>query len=178
MRAFFFPPSNTIFPILEGDCPYLIRLPLDRLLSSSAAGIVIPMAFRTGGSGVVDRMAIGAGGTAMVETVYVAACIRVIKGGIPIARGMTLGAGYAELSGVGGWLWVAGSAVGWCTFENIIHMTLGTSHSFMRAGQWERNRETKFIVRKINRVNKGQRSIRTAVIRMTAPARTAYSALK
>ena len=171
----FFFPIKYHFP---NGCPYLIRLPPDRLLSSSAAGIVVPVAFRTGGSGVVDRMTIGAGGAMMIEAVYPAACVGVIKGGIPIARIMTLGAGCAELSGVGGWLWVAGSAVGWCAFENIIHMTLGTSHSFMRADQWERNREPKFIVRKINRVNKGQRSIRTAVIRMTAPARTAYSALK
>ena len=120
MRALFSSPSNTIFPILEGGCPYLIRLPPDRLLSSSAAGIVIPMAFRTGGSGVVDRMAIGAGGATMINAVHPAARIGVDKGGIPVACGMALGAGGAELSGMGRWLGVTGSTVSWGAFENII----------------------------------------------------------
>ena len=136
------------------------------------------MAFRTGGSGVVDRMAISTGGATMINTVHSAARIGMDKGGIPIARGMTLGAGCAKLSGVRRWLGVTGNTVGWGAFENIIHMALGTSQANMRASQWERNREPKFVVRKMNRVNKCQRSIRAAVIRMTSPARTAYSALK
>jgi hypothetical protein len=92
------------------------------------------------------------------------------KGGIPIARGMALGAGCAELSDVGGRIGVTGNTVGWGAFENIIHMALGASHFNVRPSQWERNGESKFIMRKINRVNEGQRSIRAAVIRMTDPA--------
>ena len=132
------------------------------------------MAFRTSSSSVVGRMAIGAGGAMMIEAVYPATCVWVIKGGIPIARIVTLGAGGAKLPGMGGWFRVTGSTVDGGAFENIIHMALDTSHCFMRASQ----REPEVIVRKINRVNESQRGIRTAVIRVAGPARTAYSALK
>jgi hypothetical protein len=91
------------------------------------------MAFYTGGGGVVDRMAISAGGATMIEAVYPAACFGVIQGGIPIARSVTLGAGCAELSGMGLWLGMAGKTIGWGPFENIIYMALGTGDANMRA---------------------------------------------
>jgi len=128
------------------------------------------MAFRTGANIVAVRVAIGASGMTMIEAVHPATCVRMLKLGIPIARGMTLGAGCAELSGVGSRLGVTGSAVGWSAFENIIHVAFDTSHTFMRASQWERNREPKFIVRKINRINNCQRSIRAVMIWMSGPA--------
>ena len=111
------------------------------------------MALSTSGSGIVDGMAIGACGAMVIQAVYPAACVGVIKGGIPIVNGMTLGAGHAELSGMGRWLGVTGGTVGWRAFKNIIRMALGTSHSNMRPGQRERNGESKFIVRKVYRVN-------------------------
>ena len=51
------------------------------------------MALSTSSSGVVDGMAIGASGAMVIQAVYPAACVGVIKGRIPIVRGMTLGAG-------------------------------------------------------------------------------------
>ena len=92
------------------------------------------MAFCTGANSIVGRMAIGAGGAMMIEAIYPTTCVRVIKAGIPIARIVTLDADGTELPGMGGWLGVTGNAIGWCAFENIIHMAPDTSHCFMRAG--------------------------------------------
>ena len=111
------------------------------------------------------------------EAAAPAAGLRVVKVGIPVAGGMTLGAGAVELPDMGGRLGVAGSAVGRRAGEDIIHVALGTGHANMCASQGEGGRGAQFIMRKMGRVDESQRSSRTAVIRVAAPARTAHSAL-
>ena len=94
------------------------------------------MAFRTDGGRVIDRVAIGACGAMMAEAASPAAGVGVGKIGIPIDRGMALGAiDSEELPGMRGWFGVAGNAVGWRAGEDIIGVTSGACQANVCAGQ-------------------------------------------
>lgn len=113
----------------------------------------------------------------MGEAAAPAAGLRMVKVGIPVAGGMALGAGAVELPDMGGRLGVARSAGGRRAGEDIIYVALGTGHVNMCAGQREGDWGTQVVMREMSRVDESQRSSRTAVIRVAAPARTAHSAL-
>jgi hypothetical protein len=141
-----------------------------------ASGIVVPVALCAGGSGVIDGMAIGAGGAMMIKAVYPAARVGMDKVRIPIAGGMALDTIGTELADMRGWLGVAGSAIPRGIVEDVIRMAAGAGHANMRAGQQEGGGVAKIRMRKMGRIDEGQRGICTAVIRVTGPARTAHSA--
>jgi hypothetical protein len=123
-------------------------------------------------------MAIDAGGALVMEAVNPATGIGVFESRIPIGGGMTLCAGRSELTGMRRRLGMAGNTIGWRAFENVICVTPGASQSAMGAGQREWDRKAKFIVWKMSRIDDCSCSSRSAVIRVTGPARTAYPALK
>jgi len=153
---------------------------LERVLTPAAitpAGIVVAVAFRAGGAGIVDRVAVGAGGAVMREAAAPAAGLRMVKVGIPVAGAMALRAGAVELPDMRGRLGVAGSAGGRRAGEDIIHVAFDAGHANMCARQWEGDRRAEIGMREMRRVDESQCSRRTAVIRVTAPARTAHSAL-
>jgi hypothetical protein len=155
------------------------RQPPDCILTTAltAAGIIVPVAFRAGGSGIIDRMTIGTGGAMMIKATAPPARFGMVKVCIPVAGGMTLGAGTVELPDMGSWLGVAGSTGGRSACEDIIHVAPGTSQANMGASQWKGGRRAQFIMRKMGRIDEGHGGIRPAVIRVTAPARTVHSAL-
>ena len=130
---------QNIKPCHLGGCHHFFgQLPESDLTpAATAPGIVVAMAFRAGGGGIVDGMAIGAGGAMVTEATAPATCLRVVKVGIPVTRGMTLGAGTAELPDMGGRFGVAGSTIGRCACEDIVHMALGTGQADMCTSQWE-----------------------------------------
>jgi hypothetical protein len=136
------------------------------------------MTFQTSGRGVVDRMTIGAGGAVMVETASFATRVGVVKVRIPIARGMALHTICAELPDMGGRLGMAGNTISRRVYKDVIDMAPGAGHANVCAGQWEGSGVPKLIMRKMKRVDECQRGVRTAVIRVTGPARTAHPALQ
>jgi hypothetical protein len=106
----------------------------------------------------------------MIKATAPPARFGMVKVCIPVAGGMALGAGTVELPDMGSRLGVAGSTVGRSACEDVIHVAPGTGQANMGAGQREGGRRSQFIMRKMGRIDEGHGSIRTAVIRVTAPA--------